>query len=365
MHSTPHCHQSLTKLHSSFSISAYGGPGGPVGQLGDGQNRIGQTGLPTGHYNVDEQGGVWDDQGRGCECASFLQHSEAMADIALHQASSPHRRHNGSVTSAQLQHLVSQLDATAPSRMFGLEMIRHSAYADFCSVDRHDGESTFYACFTSDQGAWNIYSQPIPNEPTCTPIWMLADSCHDECVVTSTVTAPCTTSSTWGVGSPVSTWAGPPPVSAHAPPPVSTYAPPPAPKPACPAELPYNFEAPHLIIPVDAKHRDTKYGTSYNGTASGTVTSICEFRFPHHSHYCTDQAFQSISTCHPTLRTRLATSSSCCRNNTNLRPLPTSSKARRSSRSTTSAASQPRRPPSPTFLHQRTTSALSSWSLAA
>lgn len=41
-----------------FHATASGGPGGMVGQLGDGQNRIGQSSLPTGQYCLDDQGGL-------------------------------------------------------------------------------------------------------------------------------------------------------------------------------------------------------------------------------------------------------------------------------------------------------------------
>lgn len=40
-----------------FSLYAHGGPGGQVDQLGDGQNRIGQTnGLPHGKYCLNDGG---------------------------------------------------------------------------------------------------------------------------------------------------------------------------------------------------------------------------------------------------------------------------------------------------------------------
>ena len=44
-----------------FHLTANGGPGGVVGQLDDGQNRIGQDppGLPIGEYCINGQGGSW------------------------------------------------------------------------------------------------------------------------------------------------------------------------------------------------------------------------------------------------------------------------------------------------------------------
>lgn len=124
------------------------------------------------------------------------------------------------------------------------------------TLNSHDGgDSTFYSCFTGDNGAWNIYSKPLENEPTCTPVWLNSPGCHEECVVTTTMTAPCTTSS--------------------AVPPVTYPVPPPS-KATCPVMLPPDYEFPHLIVPVRSESPDMSYGTSYNGTASSTVSSICE-----------------------------------------------------------------------------------------
>ena len=49
-----------------FHLSATGGGSGPVGQLSDGQNRIGDTSLPTGTFCIGPNGGLTDEKGRGC-----------------------------------------------------------------------------------------------------------------------------------------------------------------------------------------------------------------------------------------------------------------------------------------------------------
>lgn len=41
-----------------------------------------------------------------------------------------------------------------------------------------------------------------------------------------------------------------------------------------------NFEFPHLIIPVDKSQPDKAYTTSFNGTASGPISSIFNFDIP-------------------------------------------------------------------------------------
>ncbi len=48
-----------------FSLTASGGASGTVGQLMDGQNRIG-GGLPAGSFCIDANGGITDGSGRGC-----------------------------------------------------------------------------------------------------------------------------------------------------------------------------------------------------------------------------------------------------------------------------------------------------------
>lgn len=48
-----------------FHLTAAGGASGSVGQLSDGQNRIG-GGLPPGTYCIGPNGGITDGNGRGC-----------------------------------------------------------------------------------------------------------------------------------------------------------------------------------------------------------------------------------------------------------------------------------------------------------
>lgn len=48
-----------------FGLEASGGASGSIGQLSDGQNRIG-GGLPPGKFCLGTGGGLTDGQGRGC-----------------------------------------------------------------------------------------------------------------------------------------------------------------------------------------------------------------------------------------------------------------------------------------------------------
>lgn len=49
-----------------FSLNASGGVSGTLGQLSDGQNRIGDDSLGPAQYCIDSNGAITDGNGRGC-----------------------------------------------------------------------------------------------------------------------------------------------------------------------------------------------------------------------------------------------------------------------------------------------------------
>ncbi|KAJ5514344.1 hypothetical protein N7463_003896 [Penicillium fimorum] len=49
-----------------FHLTSSGGAAGTLGQLGDGQNRIGDNSLQPAQYCIDSDGGITDSSGRGC-----------------------------------------------------------------------------------------------------------------------------------------------------------------------------------------------------------------------------------------------------------------------------------------------------------
>lgn len=55
-----------TRGHCCFHLSATGGATGVVGQLSDGQNRIGDNSLPEGKFCLGPGGTITDGLGRGC-----------------------------------------------------------------------------------------------------------------------------------------------------------------------------------------------------------------------------------------------------------------------------------------------------------
>lgn len=120
-----------------FHLTAEGGPGGRVDQLFDGQNRIGQTGLPEGQYCINGNGGLTDSHGRGCI-----------------------------ITPPTGQW---QCDAGAtPTPGFSVGSDGKIAM---------NGSTSFYGAPTGDNGGWNIYDKPLHGEPKTTGVTLTADNC--------------------------------------------------------------------------------------------------------------------------------------------------------------------------------------------
>lgn len=91
--------------HCCSGITAYGGPSGSVGQLRDGQNRLGDNRLPLGRYCLGANGGITDEKGRGTRAVSESSHcsilNNGQAAFSLPQQA------NGSVIREHRQHLAS------------------------------------------------------------------------------------------------------------------------------------------------------------------------------------------------------------------------------------------------------------------
>ena len=48
----------------------------------------------------------------------------------------------------------------------------------------------------------------------------------------------------------------------------------------CPTNLPTNYQAPHLIVPVNKSSPSTKYGTVFNGEVSSEISTLFNFDIP-------------------------------------------------------------------------------------
>lgn len=235
----------LTALGLSIAASAHGpdgftlsaeGPGsahGPIGQLGDGQNRIG-GGHPQGTYYLKD-GRVSDKSDRGCILTPPT--TQWQCDEGAHRKLILPSRLSSNHTD----------DAAADD---GFAVDCHGKFT-------HSGSTQFYACPVNDNGEWNVYSKPVANQKKCVEISLTT---HGKAL-------PSGCSSADKSPSPASSAAS---VVIH-----GTTAP--STPTSCPADLNGDFEFPHLIVPVDELSPDAARGNSLNGTIAPGVCSIFNF----------------------------------------------------------------------------------------
>jgi hypothetical protein len=248
----------------TFSLSASGGQSGTVGQLSDGQNRIGGN-NPKGTYTI-KNGQITDSQGRGCILTPPT--TQLQCDVGATPSGGFAIGSNGQVT--------------------------------------YNGSTQFYACPASDN-MYNIYTTPVQGQTKCVKIELTASGCYAAAsssmpaqqtktsmatstvmkstpVQTETKTAEitCPAPQTVTVTS-VVTMPAPKQSSTPAPAPAKSGSSAPAPSSTgktCPANLSGSYQYPHLIVPVSSSMPNKAYGTSYNGKITPDTSSIFNFDIP-------------------------------------------------------------------------------------
>ncbi|KAK7539520.1 ubiquitin 3 binding protein But2 C-terminal domain-containing protein [Phyllosticta citribraziliensis] len=293
----------LKRSQCCFDITASGGASGTVGQLSDGQNRIGGGYSPTSFCL--NNGGITDSNGRGCI-----------------------------VTSASGQFQCDE--GKAPTTGFSVGGNGTLVY---------DGKAQFYGCPAAD-GEDNIYTRPVQGQDKCVPVML---STGGQCSSSSggqgtpSGSVPYSTPVASGPTSLVSA-TGPFPYDTPQPSPGVFSSPAPeasqpgtpvasvpsvatsaggdattpvvpvpgtpgtpgtpvipgtpytpgtpagtpgtpstpgaTPANACPTDLAGDFQYPHLIVPVNSSAPSTAYGTQYNGTLSSTTCTTYNFDIP-------------------------------------------------------------------------------------
>jgi Ubiquitin 3 binding protein But2 C-terminal domain len=202
----------------TFKLTSFGGAPGKVSQLADGQNHLSASGLPVATYIIGADGGIFDQNGRGCML--MPQTTRLQCD-----------------------------SGASPTTGFSIGCDGTLSY---------NGSPRFVACQTTDN-SWNISLTAPRTQTSCVDISLNADACQSGCPPTP---------------SDPSTSPSPSPTTPAA---TSPLTPPPAPK-TCPADLSGTFEFPHLIVPVSSTNPDNAYGTSYNGLVSRSdIRSIFNF----------------------------------------------------------------------------------------
>ncbi|KAL2861801.1 ubiquitin 3 binding protein But2 C-terminal domain-containing protein [Aspergillus pseudodeflectus] len=132
-----------------FGLTASGEASGPVGQLDDGQNRIGGD-LPAGQYCIDTDGSITDGNGRGCILTP-------------------------PTTQFQCD------EGASPSPGFSVNSNGQLEY---------DGSTDFVACETGQNGELNIYTTESDDVTNCRTVQLIADSCSGSGTGTGSSSVP-------------------------------------------------------------------------------------------------------------------------------------------------------------------------------
>jgi hypothetical protein len=123
-----------------FHLTSSGGASGELGQLDDGQNRIGDNSLSPAQYCIDSKGAITDAKGRGCILTP---------------------------PTTQLQ----CDEGASPTAGFS---INSQGQLEF------DGSTNFVACATGQNGGLNVYTTPNKSDVTgCVNVELSADSCSN------------------------------------------------------------------------------------------------------------------------------------------------------------------------------------------
>lgn len=192
----------------TFKLTSFGGTTGEVFQSADGQNRVGASGLPVATYIMGADGGIFDQNGRGC-----------------------------TLTPQTTQF---QCDAGAsPTTGFSIACNGELSY---------NGNSQFLACQTGDNG-WSVSTTALRTQTGCVNISLSATSCRSRCLPSS---------SNRSASFPPS----PASPAAHVPSARSIVL------QKCSVDLTGTFESPHLIVPVSSTNPDKACGASHNGQVS-------------------------------------------------------------------------------------------------
>ncbi|KAJ5201985.1 uncharacterized protein N7498_006648 [Penicillium cinerascens] len=316
-----------------FHLTASGGASGSVGQLSDGQNRIGDSSLSPAQYCINSSGGITDSHGRGCiltpPTTQFQCDQGASPTTGFSVSSSGQLEYNGSP----------QFIACETGQNHGLNIYtKNSTAVTQCvnvnlKADSCSGSGSGAGASSSSVPAMSSWvstpaqsasassapasSAPASSAPSVPGGPVSSAQCMTGSPVTTTVTVTDCSCATSGAPVPggggsypsgsssvmpsgpaggsqdtstvMSTPSGPAGGAQSSTPtggsqpstmtsvPVSSA----TAHGSCPTTLSSdNYQYPHLIIPVDSASPSTAPGTSYNGTVTSTISSIFNFDIP-------------------------------------------------------------------------------------
>ncbi|KAJ5236459.1 hypothetical protein N7489_006550 [Penicillium chrysogenum] len=249
-----------------FQLSSSGGASGTLGQLGDGQNRIGDDSLQPAQYCIDDNGAITDSNGRGCILTpptTQLQCDEGVAPAPGFSINSEGGlEYNNSpdfvaCATGQNGASVPGPQPTAPGGGGG------GGPQPSPSMPAPSGGAGVPPSVTEPSPGGGGGTQPVSVPP------------HTGGGGSATVPTP--------TGSPTGVRPHPTGGFGNTSVPVSPTSPATATGTsggACPTTLTGNYEIPHLIVRVDSSSPDTSAGTGLNGTVTSTISTVFNFDIP-------------------------------------------------------------------------------------
>jgi hypothetical protein len=143
----------IPRTQCTFGLTASGGQSGTIGQLDDGQNRIG-GGLTAVVFSINNNGSVMDSAGRGCILTRKFVPLRSRAIWLL------------MILQASVQQF--QCDQGSASTA-GFSITSNGSFTS-------GGSSVFYACPASDT-EYNLYTIPVTGQQKCVEISLAASGC--------------------------------------------------------------------------------------------------------------------------------------------------------------------------------------------
>ncbi|KAJ5264853.1 hypothetical protein N7505_007646 [Penicillium chrysogenum] len=311
-----------------FHLTSSGDASGKLGQLSDGQNRIGDTSLSPAQYCIDSKGAITDSNGRGCiltppttqfqcdEGASptpgfslssegRLEYNDSKDFVACATGQNGGRNvhtnpKKSDVTGCVNVELTADSCSSSGSGFGSLSSSTSAVPSSFRSSSAQPtpsapvSESTPNSSSSSPASAPTssvpVPSAPSESRPPSSPITVMNTVTVTDCSCSATApaggddsdgsgsfqSAPPVPCSGGGSQSSDSGSASVPANSASATPSATETS-----SGSCPTTLTTDsYEYPHLIIPVDSSSPDAAAGTSFNGTVSYTISSVFNFDIP-------------------------------------------------------------------------------------
>ena len=274
-------------------LKASGSTSGTLGQLSDGQNRVG-GGYTAACYCLSN-GGFTDNSGRGCiltpPTTQFQCDTGASPTTGFSISSSGSVTYNGSAKfyacpATNSEYNIYTQPVSDQEKCVEITLSSSGSCGASASPSQPAASSPAASSTASSSQAYQpsqpASSKPVESSPAPKPSTTVESSpspTPSQPIQSTLQPQPSPSKPTESSPAQVSSSPAPPPSTLVASKPASSSAPSPSGS-SCPTNLSGSYQYPHLIVPVSSSSPNTAYGTSYFGAANKTTCSIFNFDIP-------------------------------------------------------------------------------------